>query len=51
MAPQISELSTRRVLAIAAAAAVMLVVTVALGLTLGVQTRAQFEEVEASWSE
>ena len=51
MGPQVSELSTRRVLSIAAAAAAMLVITVALGLTLGFQTRAQFEEVEASWSD
>ena len=51
MTPQVSELSIRRLLAIAAAAAILLLVTVVLGLTLGFQTRAQFEEVEASWSD
>ena len=51
MTPQVPELSIRRFLAIASAAATLLLVTVALGLTLGFQTRAQFEEVEASWSQ
>ena len=51
MTPHVSELSIRRVLSVAAAAATLLMVTVALGLTLGFQTRAQFEEVEASWSD
>lgn len=40
---------TARPLRIAAAALALLLVTVALGLTLGIQTRAQFREVEASW--
>ena len=51
MTPQVPELSIRRFLSIASAAATLLLVTVALGLTLGFQTRAQFEEVEASWSQ
>lgn len=40
---------TRRPLRIAAAALALLIVTVGLGLTLGLQTRAQFREIEASW--
>lgn len=40
---------TLRPLRIAAAALALLLVTVGLGLTLGLQTRAQFREVEASW--
>ncbi len=40
---------TKRPLRIAAAALALLLVTVGLGLTLGLQTRAQFREIEASW--
>ncbi|MEM0936197.1 MAG: ATP-binding protein [Pseudomonadota bacterium] len=36
---------------LAAAATLLLVVTVALGVSLGLQTKAQFREVEASWAD
>jgi len=36
---------------IGAAAMALLLVTVGLGMTLGVQTRAQFREIEASWAD
>lgn len=35
---------------IGAAAMVLMLITVGLGITLGVQTRAQFREIEASWA-
>lgn len=44
-----SNLRLTRPLWIAAAALTLISVTVALGVTLGVQTRAQFREISASW--
>ncbi len=41
---------SRRWIAIVAGAAFLLSITVALGVTLGLATRAQFEEVENSWN-
>ena len=45
------EIATNRFYKIGLAALVLLMVTVALGLFLGVQTRSQFREVRASWTD
>ena len=49
MRPVDGERTLPRAYTIGAAAALLLVVTVALSIFLGVQTRTQFEEIETSW--
>ena len=46
-----THLSAARLWLIVSAAAALIVVTVVLGATLGVLTRSQFKEIEASWAE